>query len=329
MRTPEMRRAAAKKVLVAVCALDAGRQFVTFSMKPGYWRMRGVLRALASTPAPDGTVVTDPVTDVFARAAGWPIRQAIADEPEQLRPVLLLFLPEVTGPALSAVLSGLGPVTIVANEYIVGPDSVRKFESHGLTTRFSDGALSRSARVPLDAEAARVAAAVRRRDPQAIGMGLALVRLALAELMDDQRVQVFESAVARQPLEYAGLGRALRSGPVDQWQVSSYLNGALVTLPGTDACVTSLELQVVNQSTFDMPLVTQVLDDVRLPEKGPVPLVPLAPGPNGTPSLVHVGLGQRLCGTGPVSVFLNSGLWWDGRFRIDNVAWRTAESVVQ
>lgn len=315
--------------LLAVCAVDAARQFVTFSIKPGYWRMRGALRSLAASAPADAAVVTDPVTDVFARAAGWPIRQPIADEPEQLRPVLLLFLPDVKGRALDAVLAGFGPSLIVANQYIVGAESVRKFEAHGLTTRFSTGALADDALVALDVEAARVVSAVRRREPGAIGQGLALVRLTLAEMFSGHRLEVFESTAERRTLDYPSLGPLLRNGPVQAPQVSAYLNGALVTLPGTDACVDSLNMRVWSEATFDMPLVTLMLDDARLPEKGLVPTVGLKPKADATSSAVHVGLGRRLCGTGPVSLLINSGLWWDGHFRVEDVAWHTAESVVQ
>lgn len=315
--------------LLAVCAVDAARQFVTFSMKPGYWRMRGALRSLAASAPADAAVVTDPVTDVFARAAGWPVRQPIADEPEQLRPVLLLFLPDVKGRALDAVLAGFGPSLIVANQYIVGAESVRKFEAHGLTTRFSTGALADDAVVALDVEAARVGSAVRRREPGAIGQGLGLIRLTLAEMFSGHRLEVFESTAERRILDYPSLGPLLRNGPVQAPQVSAYLNGALVTLPGTDACVDSLNMRVWSEATFDMPLVTLMLEDAGLPDKGRVPTVLLKPKSHATPSTVHVGLGRQLCGTGPVSLFINSGLWWDGHFRVEDVAWHTAEAAVR
>ena len=315
--------AAVVLVVVATWAVDAARLVVTSVMKPGYWQMRASLRALAPS-LPDGaTIVTDPVTDVFGRAAGWRVRQPLVPGNDQQRPYLFLFHPAVDGPAFDAALSDFGPSVIVANEFIVGAESAQKFEARALPRLGRAGSRRPPSDGLLDAAVADVAAAVQRRDPAAVTAGLALAKTAIGELLGPQQIQVFSSSYPKQTVDLSLVGAMLREDGHGE-PVALFLNSALITAPATEACVQNLDVTIVNRSTFDLPLLVTPLDAPKLQSVSGDHL-----DVTTTPNTLTVTFERKQCGLGPHSYFISGGVWWDGRYRIENVAWRTVGSELQ
>lgn len=310
---------AASVLLVATCAADAGRLLVTAPLKPGYWAMRGTLRAMTASLPPGIPIVTDPVTDIFGRAAGWAVPQPLVQEDAEQWPYLFLFHPETQGAAFDAALAVFGPSVIIVNEFVTGPEASSKFEARALPVVARAGRRVESG-ASIDAQLAEVAAAVGRRDPSAVGPAARLLRTALVGLVQPRQIQAFRSSAPVAPVEMDELGASVRDGFHGSLTVEPFLNSSVVTVPATDACVRDLDLTWVNQSSFDAPLFVRPLDDVPLA---------VARGhlePNPEPTTMTLSLDEERCSVGPISLFVNAGVWWDARFRVTGATWRPAPS---
>lgn len=310
---------AAGLVVGAACAAEASRMLITLSMKPGYWRMRSSLIELGRSLPNGATIVTDPVTDVFGRAAGWHVAQPLSTRDDQQRRRLFLFHPEVQGRALDAALASVGPSVIVANEFITRAESAQKFEAARLPVLGRSGRRPAAQPEPIDAAIPAVVDAVRRRDVRAVSTsGFALARAAVRVLAEPQQIQAFQSATPGPQVAQSDLGAVVRDNT--GVEAASYLNSALITAPPTDGCVSALEVSLTNRSSFDLRVLVAPLDSLKLVS---VSGDHLAPGEGATTTVTAV-LDRPECGVGPSSFFLDSGWWWDGRFEVNNVEWRPA-----
>lgn len=309
--------------VAGVFASELARQLVTNVLKPGYLSQRDELIAVRSTITAQPPVVTDPITEVFGHAAGWPLHgKAPLEDQEQLR-LALLYHPGVDGPALQAVLDSLGAATLVVNEQVVGAGRSSKFaEAPGLTPL----AWSGPPVGPIEDLEETVAAAIRdvytidysRLVPDVVGSARALVRLLVA-----RPLVVFAHAGTARSLELSNLGPLVRRDEGGA-RVQVSLNSAIVTLPSTDvgSCVKGADIDVQGRSSFDSRLMVWPLDAVPTRAENL-----FAPSLGVRPSTLRIVFDTEVCGSGPATFFVHSGYWWDFRFDVTSARWLTSSTV--
>ncbi|MGC4085030.1 MAG: hypothetical protein QM736_23670 [Vicinamibacterales bacterium] len=263
-------------------------------------------------------MVTDPLTDILGRAAGWPnVGEPSLDLAEQTR-LIALFDPAVRGDALNTVLASLGRSTVVVNEWIVGPEASAKLSgSRGLVLHGRTAGASSSGRA-IELQLVEAAKGVHEWSVgRTASEVVALAPRVWERLFGDAPLLVFghdESTPV--PLNTQLLGAQLRHSGLtsDRYQ---YLNSVLLTVPPPPACASVLDVVVENQSSFQTPLL----------------IVPLDPLPAASLSTFSLGSGvstfafrlkQPTCEARPTTFLLHTAYWWDARFSVDEAAWDRA-----
>lgn len=304
-------------VIVASVA-ECASAVLTSAYKPGYFIMRHALQAVAPQLPVDRPVVTDPITDILGRAAGWPLIGEPRISLEEQTALIALFRPDVTGQALAAVLRSVGRSTIVANEWILGPEPSRKLlASEAVVARSHTGAIGLPSD-PLDAPIAALARDVRGgRIRTAIDQVMSLAPRALGQISRNAAVVVFTyDADTTAPLNVATLGPLVRQSSSDSGD-GAFMNGFVLTVPGPVTCASRLSIDVDNAASFHSRLLVVPLDS--LPRAGRLAF-DLGPGR----STLRMRLDAPNCDAAPKSFLLHTDFWWDARFTVESARWEVA-----
>jgi hypothetical protein len=315
---------AAGALVLADFAASAARQTITMALKPGYARLRAGLLAMGPAIDPARPVLTDPITDVLGRAAGWRIPSApplLIDE-QSIR--LLSFHPAVRGAALEKVLAASAPLTLVVNEEVLGPGTTVKFEELASLTPVARWGHVPPKETAADSHASATVEALYRLDFAAlVAEGSASVRDVLSVLWE-RPLTAFIFAGARSDLDPGELGPLVRN---DGWPggTARFLNSAIVTLPRTAACVDGADVTLRNRASFDSPILVWPLDHVAKGAARGMEFRTL--GLTGAKATMPVGFGEVVCDPGPLTLLVHSGYWWDFRFDIEAADWKLSRSA--
>lgn len=316
--------AAAGALVLADFAASAARQTITMALKPGYARLRAGLLAIAPAIDPARPVLTDPITDVLGRAAGWRMASApplLIDE-QSIR--LLTFHPAVRGAALDRVLAASGPVTLVVNEEVLGPGTTAKFDQLPSLTRVARWGDPLPRESAADSHASSTIEALYSLDfATLVSAGSESARDVVSVLWE-RPLTVFASAAAKNDLDPGELGRLVRADG-RPGGTSRFLNSALVTLPRTGACVDGADVTLRNRASFDSPILVWPLDHVARGAARGMEFRTL--GLTGARATMPVGFGEVVCDTGPLTLLVHSGYWWDFRFDVEAAEWKLSRSA--
>jgi hypothetical protein len=308
-------------LLCATVSLDAARQIVTSAFKPGYFIQRARLRAVIPSLEPSRQVVTDPITDVMLRAAGWRSAMAPLMAAEQQGMRLLLFHPMVDGNAFRYLVSTLGVTTIVVNEQVVGAgvaDKFRHVDALRAGPVFGDI-------VPSEADTQSsmrlVVDSIYELKYGAFSPLIADAASDVAAAFWSRPMRLFVTDGVRMPVDTGRLGALLRESPaVHPGTVHAFLNSAIVTLPAPATCTDGLSFDVRSLASFDSPVLIWPLD---APTDG-VPRLSEFRDLTAVPRTLDIPFPDTVCGAGPVTALIHSGYWWDYRFDVTNPGWHMA-----
>jgi hypothetical protein len=312
---------AAGVAIAATASIDFVRQVVTSALKPGYVFQRSRLLSIAGDIDPSRPLVTDPITDVMGRAAGWRLATVPPLSSEAQTSRILLMHPDVRGAALDQVLAGAGPATIVINEQVVGPGVIDKFRTVGTVETVT----SRGSPVPDAAEVRQhvnaLIAAVENLDAPGLGVAPAFVK-DVVTLLWRRPLEVLRYSGPAATLSPSSLGRAIRgadvhsAGPFDS---QPFLGSTLLTLAPAAGCVDGFDVSVTNRATFDSPVVMWPLDTFGQRTTG-VEYRTL--GTQGSSATMPVRFAQPVCDGGAFTVLLHGSYWWDFRFDVTEARWK-------
>jgi hypothetical protein len=316
---------AAMSLLVAGAFTAAlGRQLITSVLKPGYLRQRAALIQIAPEIDANRPVVTDPITAVFGRAAGWPVAGAPPLAIEDQARLILLHHPAVTGNALRALLSAVLPATVIINEQVAGARTSEKFQELGdLRELARSGPDLQDLQDTTRQAAALVEDIYELNFPAIIGDARSYTR-ALFTTSWSRPIVVFGPQGefrAHVPVGRSAYGPLLRgSTSAAQMRAEPFLSSVLVTLPPSTACTSGVELKFQNRASFGGSLMVWALDD--LPAIGthypPVQVVDLATSEAST----TLPFAKPVCDSRPLTLLAHFGYWWDFRFDITSAAWK-------
>jgi hypothetical protein len=311
-------------VLAGTSAMALAQQVMTSTSKPGYYRLRSALMAVRPAIDPRKPVLTDPITNVLGRAAGWdmPEPPPLTLELQQL--AVMLHHPAIDGDALMALLPQTGSATIVINEQVVGAGAARKFDHvPGLTTatRSGPGAphLSEQQR-ELDEALQDIYGGQypALNDVPHIGsLLLAMLRRPVVVFAQPDvpanGYRVPESA----------FGSLIRHGKsVPETKVEPFLNSAVVTLASPSGCADALDVVLRRRASFESAVMIWLLDPVAGTAPG-LPQYQIVPALYDT-SRVSFSFTQPMCAAAPMTLLVHSDYWWDFRFDIVSAEWRPA-----
>ena len=308
---------------LGVSAAELARAVVTSVFKPGYFVMRSSLRETLPLLDGPGEVISDPITVVLGRAAGWPLTQPLRQGVLDQTQLLLLYRPDVRGEALDRVADSLGPALVVVNDRIVGDGAADKlsrhaaFERRGQTT----GAPGNASDALLDQLAGLQHSLEQRDAPTLLQRAPVFAGTVLTEVFTTRRVAVFAHLQPLAgPLDLAAVGALLRrEGRSVPLPGRPYLNSSIVTMAPPAGCATALDVSIENLSSFDSGLAILPLD--------PLPVLPLPKGGYslalGT-SAFQLRFAHPVCDQQVQTVLLHGTYWWDTRFIVKQMAWDPA-----